>query len=46
LDTTFGSGGSLTTDQEISGLLIQTDGKKVAIGGIDRNLVLDRHLAN
>jgi hypothetical protein len=46
LDTTFASGGSLMSDQVVSGLLIQTDGKIVAIGGIDGNLVLERYLAN
>jgi hypothetical protein len=46
LDTTFASGASLMSDQIVSGLLIQSDGKIVAIGGIDGNLVLERYLAN
>jgi hypothetical protein len=45
LDTTFASGGSLTSDQSGSGLLIQKDTKIVAIGGTDGNLVLARYLA-
>jgi uncharacterized delta-60 repeat protein len=45
LDTTFASGGSLISDQQISGLLIQSDGKLVAVGAIDGNLVLARYLA-
>ena len=46
LDTTFANGGSLMSDQIVSGLLVQKDGKIVAIGGIDGNLVLERYLAN
>ena len=46
LDTTFASGGSLMSDQVVSGLLIQTDGKIVAIGEIDGNLAVARYLAN
>jgi Domain of unknown function (DUF5122) beta-propeller len=46
LDTTFASGGSLTSDQTVSGLLIEKNGKIVAVGGIDGNLVLARYLAN
>jgi len=46
LDTTFASGGSLMSDQIVSGLLIQKDTKIVAIGGTDGNLVLTRYLAN
>jgi uncharacterized delta-60 repeat protein len=46
LDTTFASGGSLQSDQIVTGLLIQKDGKIVAIGGIDGNLGLERYLAN
>jgi hypothetical protein len=34
------------SSQIISGLLIQRDGKIVAVGGIDNNLVLERYLAN
>jgi uncharacterized delta-60 repeat protein len=46
LDTTFASGGSLTSDQTVSGLLIEKNRKIVAIGGTDGNLVLARYLAN
>jgi uncharacterized delta-60 repeat protein len=52
LDTTFGTVDSfgiccsVTSDQTFSGLLIQTDGKIVAIGGLDGNLALARYLAN
>ena len=46
LDTTFADGGGLMSSQIVSGLLIQRDGKIVAIGGIDNNLVLERYLAN
>jgi len=46
LDTTFATGGSLQSDQIVSGLLIQKDGRIVAVGGIDGNLTLERYLAN
>jgi len=46
LDTTFASGGSLTSDQTVSGLMIQKNGKIVVVGGVDGNLVLARYLAN
>ena len=52
LDTTFGTVDSfgvccsVTSNQTFSGLLIQTDGKIVAIGGLDGNLALARYLAN
>ena len=46
LDTTFANTGGLMSSQIISGLLIQRDGKIVAVGGIDNNLVLERYLAN
>jgi uncharacterized delta-60 repeat protein len=52
LDTTFGSVDSfgvccsVTSDQTFSGLLIQKDGKIVAIGGLDGNLAVARYLAN
>ena len=46
LDTTFASGGSLMSDQIVSGLLIQKDGKIVAIGGLDGDLAVARYLAN
>jgi uncharacterized delta-60 repeat protein len=45
LDTTFANGGGLTSSQIVSGLLIQRDGKIVAVGS-DGNLVLARYLAN
>jgi uncharacterized delta-60 repeat protein len=45
LDTTFGSGGTLTTFP-VAALLIQTDGKIVAIGNNNGNLALARYLAN
>jgi uncharacterized delta-60 repeat protein len=51
LDTTFGSGGMVETPagESLDGLLIQTDGKIVAIGGGGQNpfeLILARYLAN
>jgi uncharacterized delta-60 repeat protein len=46
LDTTFANGGGLVSSQIVSGLLIQTDGKIVAIGNVDGNLALARYLAN
>jgi len=45
LDTTFGSGGSLATFH-VTGLLIQTDGKIVAIGSSGADLALARYFAN
>jgi uncharacterized delta-60 repeat protein len=52
LDTTFGTVDSfgvccsVTSNQTFSGLLIQTDGKIVAIGGLDGDLAVARYLAN
>lgn len=46
LDTTFASGGSLLSQQVVTGLLIQKDGKIIAVGNISGNLVLERYLAN
>jgi uncharacterized delta-60 repeat protein len=52
LDTTFGSVDSfgiccsVTSNQTFSGLMIQTDGKIVAIGGLDGDLAVARYLAN
>ena len=52
LDTNFGTVDSfgiccsVTSDQTFSGLLIQTDGKIVAIGGLDGDLAVARYLAN
>jgi uncharacterized delta-60 repeat protein len=51
-DTTFGTVDSfgiccsVTSDQTFFGLLIQTDGKIVAIGGLDGDLAVARYLAN
>jgi hypothetical protein len=45
LDTTFANGGSLMSSQIVTGLLIQSDGKIVAIDGSGGNLVLERYLA-
>jgi uncharacterized delta-60 repeat protein len=42
----FGVCCSVTSAQTFSGLLIQTDGKIVAIGGLDGNLALARYLSN
>jgi uncharacterized delta-60 repeat protein len=52
LDTSFGSVDSfgiccsVTTDQTVTGLLIQTDGNIVVIGGLDGDLAVSRYLAN
>jgi uncharacterized delta-60 repeat protein len=52
LDTTFGTVDSfgvccsVTSNQTFSGLLIQTNGKIVAIGGLDGDLAVARYLAN
>jgi uncharacterized delta-60 repeat protein len=52
VDTTFGTVDSfgvccsVTSAQTFFGLLIQTDGKIVAIGGLDGNLAVARYLAN
>ena len=46
LDATFAGSGSLASTQVVSALLIQTDGKIVAIGGIGANLALARYLSN
>jgi uncharacterized delta-60 repeat protein len=52
LDTTFGTIDSfgvccsVTSNQTFSGLLIQADGKIVAIGGLDGDLAVARYLAN
>jgi uncharacterized delta-60 repeat protein len=52
LDTTFGTVDSfgiccsVTSDQTFSGLLIQTDGKIVAIGALNGDLAVARYLAN
>ena len=45
LDATFGNGGSLATFH-VTGLLIQTDGKIVAIGSSGTDLALARYFAN
>jgi uncharacterized delta-60 repeat protein len=52
VDTTFGTVDSfgvccsVTSDQTFFGLLIQKDGKIVAVGGLDGNLAVARYLAN
>ena len=52
LDTNFGTVDSfgvccsVTSNQTFSSLLIQTDGKIVAIGGLDGDLAVARYLAN
>ena len=52
LDTSFGSVDSfgiccsVITDQTVTGLLIQTDGNIVVIGGLDGELAVSRYLAN
>jgi uncharacterized delta-60 repeat protein len=46
LDATFAGSGSLASTQVVSALLIQTDGKIVALGGIGANLALARYLSN
>jgi len=47
LDTTFGSGGTLTLDNSVSGLLMQTDGKIVAVEQVSATgIVVARYLAN
>jgi uncharacterized delta-60 repeat protein len=52
LDTTFGTVDSfgiccsVTSDQTFSSLLIQTDGRIVAIGGLNGDLAVARYLAN
>jgi uncharacterized delta-60 repeat protein len=52
LDTTFGTTNSfggcctVTSEQTITGLLIQTDGNIVAIGELNGDLALARYLAN
>ena len=52
LDTTFGTVDSfgiccsVTSNQTFSALMIQTDGKIVAIGGLDGDLAVARYLAN
>jgi uncharacterized delta-60 repeat protein len=47
LDTTFGSGGTLTLDNSVSGLLMQTDGKIVAVEQSgSTGIVVARYFAN
>ena len=47
LDTTFGNGGTVTTDNSVSGLLIQTDGKIVAVEQVNTTeIAVARYLAN
>jgi uncharacterized delta-60 repeat protein len=47
LDTTFGNGGTLTTDNAVTGMLVQADGKIVAIEAVSTDgIALARYLAN
>jgi uncharacterized delta-60 repeat protein len=46
LDTTFGNGGTVTTDNSVFGLLIQTDGKIVAVEQVSTTeIAVARYLA-
>lgn len=47
LDTTFGNGGTMTTDNAVNGVLVQADGKIVAVEAIGTDgIALARYLAN
>jgi uncharacterized delta-60 repeat protein len=47
LDTTFGNGGTLTTDNSVNGVLVQADGKIVAVEAVGTDgIALARYLAN
>jgi uncharacterized delta-60 repeat protein len=47
LDTTFGNGGTVTTDNEVNGVLVQADGKIVAVEAVGTDgIALARYLAN
>jgi uncharacterized delta-60 repeat protein len=47
LDTTFGNGGTLTTDNAVNGVLVQADGKIVAVEAVSTDgIALARYLAN
>lgn len=47
LDTTFGNGGTLTTDNAVNGVLVQADGKIVAVEAVGTGgIALTRYLAN
>jgi uncharacterized delta-60 repeat protein len=47
LDTTFGNGGTVTTDNEVNGVLVQADGKIVAVEAMGTDgIALARYLAN
>jgi len=47
LDTTFGNGGTLTTDNTVNGVLVQADGKIVAVEAMGTDgIALARYLAN
>jgi hypothetical protein len=47
LDTTFGNGGTVTTDNEVNGVLVQADGKIVAVEAVGNDgIALARYLAN
>jgi uncharacterized delta-60 repeat protein len=47
LDTTFGNGGTVTTDNAVNGVLVQADGKIVAVEAMGTDgIALARYLAN
>jgi uncharacterized delta-60 repeat protein len=47
LDTTFGNGGTVTTDNAVNGVLVQADGKIVAVEAVGTDgIALARYLAN
>lgn len=47
LDTTFGNEGTLTTDNPVNGVLVQADGKIVAVEAVGTDgIALARYLAN
>lgn len=47
MDTTFGDGGTLTTDNTIDGLLIEANGDIVAVEAVSTDgIELARYLAN
>jgi hypothetical protein len=47
LDTTFGDEGSVTTDNPVNGVLVQADGKIVAVEAVGTDgIALARYLAN
>jgi len=47
LDTTFGSGGTVLTDNSVNGVLVQADGKIVAVEAVSTDgIALARYLSN